>query len=313
MLKRCMNLLQILGIKLEKDWVSKVFHLKLGLASLGLNPFTHDAIGSAGVTVRLEDELKARSAELHAVEEPKRKLTSEKASLQERITRLERKNADEIAVIEGSFEKERKALKLRILELEMKLEEVTKDLAVVQSALGAKDTELSPLQNNLRELEDLRETKEDIDRKNEQTAAILELKTLRCKLSFVDLAGSERVKKSGSSGGQLKEAQSINKSLSALRDVIGALSSSNQHIPYRNHKLTMLMSDSLGGNAKTLMFVNISQAESNLDETYNSLMYASRVRSIVNDLNKNVSSKEVACLKRLVAYWKEQAGQRGDD
>ncbi|KAL2531195.1 Kinesin-like calmodulin-binding protein [Abeliophyllum distichum] len=256
----------------------------------------------AVVLGKTQDELKARSAELHAVEEPKRKLTSEKASLQERITRLERKNADEIAVIEGSFEKERKALKLRILELEMKLEEVTKDLAVVQSALGAKDTELSPLQNNLRELEDLRETKEDIDRKNEQTAAILELKTLRCK--------SE---KSGSSGGQLKEAQSINKSLSALRDVIGALSSSNQHIPYRNHKLTMLMSDSLGGNAKTLMFVNISQAESNLDETYNSLMYASRVRSIVNDPNKNISSKEVARLKRLVAYWKEQAGQRGDD
>lgn len=92
-------------------------------------------------------------------------------------------------------------------------------------------------------------------------------------LSFVDLAGSERVKKSGSSGSQLKEAQSINKSLSALGDVISSLSSGGQHIPYRNHKLTMLMSDSLGGNAKTLMFVNVSPAESNLDETYNSLMY----------------------------------------
>lgn len=89
----------------------------------------------------------------------------------------------------------------------------------------------------------------------------------------MDLAGSERVKKSGSSGSQLKEAQSINKSLSALGDVISALSSGGQHIPYRNHKLTMLMSDSLGGNAKTLMFVNVSPAESNLDETYNSLMY----------------------------------------
>ncbi|ONM12478.1 Kinesin-like calmodulin binding protein [Zea mays] len=95
----------------------------------------------------------------------------------------------------------------------------------------------------------------------------------RGKLSFVDLAGSERVKKSGSAGKQLKEAQSINKSLSALADVIGALSSDGQHIPYRNHKLTMLMSDSLGGNAKTLMFVNVSPAESNLEETYNSLMY----------------------------------------
>ncbi|KDP24907.1 hypothetical protein JCGZ_24285 [Jatropha curcas] len=135
----------------------------------------------------------------------------------------------------------------------------------------------------------------------------------RGKLSFVDLAGSERVKKSGSSGHQLKEAQSINKSLSALGDVIGALSSGNQHIPYRNHKLTMLMSDSLGGNAKTLMFVNVSPAESNLDETYNSLMYASRVRSIINDASKNISSKEIARLKKLIAHWKEQAGRRGED
>ncbi|KAH1234325.1 Kinesin-like protein KIN-14E [Glycine max] len=131
----------------------------------------------------------------------------------------------------------------------------------------------------------------------------------RGKLSFVDLAGSERVKKSGSTGSQLKEAQSINKSLSALGDVISSLSSGGQHTPYRNHKLTMLMSDSLGGNAKTLMFVNVSPAESNLDETNNSLMYASRVRSIVNDPSKNVSSKEVARLKKLVAYWKQQAGR----
>jgi hypothetical protein len=92
-------------------------------------------------------------------------------------------------------------------------------------------------------------------------------------LSFVDLAGSERVKKSGSMGSQLKEAQSINKSLSALGDVISALSSGGQHTPYRNHKLTMLMSDSLGGNAKTLMFVNVSPIESSLDETHNSLTY----------------------------------------
>jgi len=160
-------------------------------------------------------------------------------------------------------------------------------------------------------------------------------------LSFVDLAGSERIKKSGSEGSQLKEAQSINKSLSALGDVISALSSGGQHIPYRNHKLTMLMSDSLGGNAKTLMFVNVSPVESSLDETHNSLMYvisflnlkmfdfhilngiiwliftpvryASRVRSIVNDPSKNISSKEIARLKKLVAYWKEQAGRKGED
>ncbi|KAH7296226.1 hypothetical protein KP509_26G014500 [Ceratopteris richardii] len=133
------------------------------------------------------------------------------------------------------------------------------------------------------------------------------------KLSFVDLAGSERIKKSGSAGEQLKEAQSINKSLSALGDVISALSIETQHIPYRNHKLTMLMSDSLGGNAKTLMIVNISPAESNIDETYNSLSYATRVRSIINDASKNTASKEVIRLKKLLNHWKEVAGRSGEE
>ncbi|RVW78887.1 Kinesin-like protein KIN-14E [Vitis vinifera] len=483
-----------------------------------------------------------------------------KQLLEQRIQRLEKKKADEVEVLEKKFEQEGKTLRLRVSELERKLEVVTQDLAVAESTLAVRATDLASLQNNLKELEELREMKEDIDRKNEQTATILkmqaaqlaelevlykdeqvlrkryfniiedmkgkirvfcrlrplsekevvekercvlntfdeftvehpwkddkakqhiydhvfggsatqedvfedtrasqhheygynvcifaygqtgsgktftiygsdgnpgltprataelfkiikrdankfsfslkaymvelyqdtlvdlllpknakrlkldikkdskgmvsvenvsiaslstyeELKSIiqrgseqrhtsgtqmneessrshlilsiiiestnlqtqsvaRGKLSFVDLAGSERVKKSGSSGNQLKEAQSINKSLSALGDVISALSSGGQHIPYRNHKLTMLMSDSLGGNAKTLMFVNISPAESNLDETYNSLTYASRVRSIVNDASKNVSSKEIVRLKKLVAYWKEQAGRRGDD
>jgi len=86
------------------------------------------------------------------------------------------------------------------------------------------------------------------------------------KLTLVDLAGSERVGKSGATGQQLKEAQSINKSLSALGDVISALTSSSKHVPYRNHPLTMLMSDSIGGNAKTLMFVCSSPADYNKSE-----------------------------------------------
>lgn len=130
----------------------------------------------------------------------------------------------------------------------------------------------------------------------------------RGKLSFVDLAGSERVKKSGSAGDQLKEAQAINKSLSALGDVISALASEQGHVPYRNHKLTMLMSDSIGGTAKTLMFVNVSPSDNNLDETQNSLTYASRVRTIKNDVTKHENSKEMLKLKKMADYWKEQAG-----
>jgi hypothetical protein len=128
------------------------------------------------------------------------------------------------------------------------------------------------------------------------------------KLSFVDLAGSERIKKSGSVGEQMKEAAAINKSLSALGDVISALASEQCHIPFRNHKLTMLMSDSLGGNAKTLMFVNVSPTDSNLDESQNSLLYAQRVRTIKNEARRNEDSSVVVALRKRIEYWKEQAG-----
>ncbi|KAL5063528.1 hypothetical protein RYX36_025265 [Vicia faba] len=509
------------------------------------------------VLQKLKYELKHYKDELHSAEEIIETLTSEKKILEQKLSVLEKRNAEESNSLQRKLEQERKAVKSEVYDLERKLEGYRQELMAAKSIISVKDSELTTLNNNLKELEELREMKEDIDRKNEQTAAILkmqgaqlaEMETLykeeqvlrkryfnviedmkgkirvycrlrplsdkeiaekereaviavdeftveflwkddkpkqyiydrvfggdatqetvfedtrylvqsavdgfnvcifaygqtgsgktftiygsednpgltpraiselfrilrrdgnkysfslkaymvelyqdtlldlllpknakhsrldikkdstgmvvventtvvsistieelnniihkgserrhisgtqmnaessrshlilsiviestnlqsqsvaRGKLSFVDLAGSERVKKSGSMGSQLKEAQSINKSLSALGDVISSLSSGGQHTPYRNHKLTMLMSDSLGGNAKTLMFVNVSPIESSLDETHNSLMYASRVRSIVNDPSKNVSSKEITRLKKLVAYWKQQAGR----
>ncbi|XP_071794114.1 uncharacterized protein [Asterias amurensis] len=127
----------------------------------------------------------------------------------------------------------------------------------------------------------------------------------RGKLSLVDLAGSERAAKTEASAEQLKEANSINRSLSALGDVISALSSEQSFIPYRNNKLTMLMQDSLGGNAKTLMFVNISPADYNAEETVVSLTYASRVKLITNDASKNADNKEIARLKEIIAKMKK--------
>ena len=135
----------------------------------------------------------------------------------------------------------------------------------------------------------------------------------RGKLSFVDLAGSERVKKSGAAGATMKEAQAINKSLSALGDVISALAEEKPHVPYRNHKLTMLMSDSLGGNAKTLMFVNVSPSDGNLEETQNSLTYATRVRTIKNSASKDVADKEMQRLRAAVASWRAKAGEYGPE
>ncbi|KAK7262798.1 hypothetical protein RJT34_30379 [Clitoria ternatea] len=524
------------------------------------NSVKKDLDGNNQVVQKLENELKLCKDELQVAEETIKNLKSENFNLEQKLSSLEKRNAEEISSLQRKFEQERKAAKFEASDLERKLEGYRQDLMAAKSTISMKDSELAALHNNLKELEELREMKEDIDRKNEQTATILKMQgaqlaemealyreeqvlrkryfntiedmkgkirvycrlrplsekeiaekerealtavdeftvehpwkddkpkqyiydrvfnadetqesvfedtkylvqsavdgfnvcifaygqtgsgktftiyggennpgltpraiaelfgilkrdsnkysfslkaymvelyqdtlidlllpkngkhlkldikkdstgmvvvenvtvmsistmeelnsiiqrgserrhisgtqmndessrshlilsiviestnlqsqsVARGKLSFVDLAGSERVKKSGSTGSQLKEAQSINKSLSALGDVISALSSGGQHTPYRNHKLTMLMSDSLGGNAKTLMFVNVSPTVSSLDETHNSLMYASRVRSIVNDPSKNVSSKEIARLKKLVAYWKQQAG-RGNE
>ncbi|RVW29545.1 Kinesin-like protein KIN-14E [Vitis vinifera] len=506
--------------------------VRLGkLSSQGLeNNAKKDLVGTnSQMLLKLQDELKRRCEELHVAQETAKRLGNEKQLLEQRIQRLEKKKADEVEVLEKKFEQEGKTLRLRVSELERKLEVVTQDLAVAESTLAVRATDLASLQNNLKELEELREMKEDIDRKNEQTAAILkmqaaqlaelevlykdeqvlrkryfniiedmkgkirvfcrlrplsekevvekercvlntfdeftvehpwkddkakqhiydhvfggsatqedvfedtrasqhheygynvcifaygqtgsgktftiygsdgnpgltprataelfkiikrdankfsfslkaymvelyqdtlvdlllpknakrlkldikkdskgmvsvenvsiaslstyeELKSIiqrgseqrhtsgtqmneessrshlilsiiiestnlqtqsvaRGKLSFVDLAGSERVKKSGSSGNQLKEAQSINKSLSAL-GMLSVLC----HLAVNTYLI-----------GTTIIFF---------------IRYASRVRSIVNDASKNVSSKEIVRLKKLVAYWKEQAGRRGDD
>lgn len=100
------------------------------------------------------------------------------------------------------------------------------------------------------------------------------------KLNLVDLAGSERIAKSGAEGSRLREAQCINKSLSALGDVINSLRSKHSHVPFRNSRLTYLLQDSLSGDSKTLMMVQVSPLESNISESVCSLKFAQRVRTV---------------------------------
>nr|CAB3466110.1 unnamed protein product [Digitaria exilis] len=128
---------------------------------------------------------------------------------------------------------------------------------------------------------------------------------LRGCMHLVDLAGSERVDKSEVVGDRLKEAQYINKSLSALGDVIASLSQKNSHVPYRNSKLTQLLQDSLGGQAKTLMFVHISPEADAVGETISTLKFAERVASVeLGAAKANKESNEVRELKEQIACLK---------
>lgn len=137
------------------------------------------------------------------------------------------------------------------------------------------------------------------------------------KLNLVDLAGSERQAKTGAQGERLKEATKINLSLSALGNVISALvDGRSSHIPYRDSKLTRLLQDSLGGNARTIMVANIGPASYNVEETLTTLRYSNRAKNIKNKPRINEDPKDALLrefqeeIARLKAQLQKRSGKK---
>merc|ERR1712170_42617 len=135
-------------------------------------------------------------------------------------------------------------------------------------------------------------------------------------INLVDLAGSERADSTGATGDRLKEGANINKSLSALGNVITALAEQssgkkkNVLVPYRDSVLTKLLANALGGNSKTIMIAALSPADINYDETLSTLRYADRAKKIKNKavINENPLDKLIRELREENEKLKQMMG-----
>ena len=140
-------------------------------------------------------------------------------------------------------------------------------------------------------------------------------------LHLVDLAGSERQKSTDAAGERLKEASAINKSLSALGNVIKALvdvaDGKERHVPYRDSKLTFLLKDALGGRARCTLLACVSPAHVNVEETMSTLKFAQRaklvkVRAVANEESVGSANELAAEVGRLRALLAEGGGGLND-
>lgn len=139
----------------------------------------------------------------------------------------------------------------------------------------------------------------------------------RGKLFLVDLAGSEKVSKTGAKGARLEEAKSINKSLTTLGMVINALCDGLPHVPYRDSKLTRVLTDSLGGNSKTTLIICCAPEARHAQETITTLRFGERAKRIKNNakVNEELSSAELKLMlqsaKREIANLMSQLKAAG--
>lgn len=152
-----------------------------------------------------------------------------------------------------------------------------------------------------------------IESKSRSSTGVWNLKQAR--FHIIDLAGSERQKQTQTFGDRLKEAGMINRSLSALGNVINSLvdvsEGKNRFVPYRDSKLTFILRDSLGGNSKTVIIANISPSQLNLNETLSTLKFAQRAKLIQNKavINED-SSGTIILLKNEIKKLKKDLNEQ---
>jgi hypothetical protein len=138
-------------------------------------------------------------------------------------------------------------------------------------------------------------------------------------INLIDLAGSERANSTGATGARLKEGSAINLSLTALGNVISALAANSgdgkkkKKVPYRDSALTMLLQNSLGGNARTIMIAAVSPADVNHDETLGTLRYADRAKQIKNKavVNEDPNEKLIRGLKEEIEGLRKMLAGQG--
>ncbi|GMT35135.1 hypothetical protein PFISCL1PPCAC_26432, partial [Pristionchus fissidentatus] len=165
----------------------------------------------------------------------------------------------------------------------------------------------------------LRRTQEatEANKTSSRSHALLQVNLMRNnrqhgKLFLIDLAGSERASNTNNSGQRLKEGAAINRSLLALGNVINSLSSANKtrYVNYRDSKLTRLLKDSLGGNARTCMIAHVTAASGHYEETYNTLVYASRAKNITTRPVKNRPSSADAGYTEALREMRKEVDRR---
>ncbi|KAL6585680.1 Kinesin-like protein nack2 [Orobanche minor] len=127
------------------------------------------------------------------------------------------------------------------------------------------------------------------------------VKSFLASLNLVDLAGSERAMQSNADGMRLKEGSHINRSLLTLTTVIRKLSGGRRsgHIPYRDSKLTRILQTSLGGNARTAIICTMSPALSHVDQSRNTLLFATSAKEVTNSAKVNMIVEKKQLVKQL--------------